>query len=192
MTFYEKLDNIMKEDPGERGLIPTMPPNPVKELNRALDNMERVMLLTGFPTRLGENKWIGETDGPLGTANIAVALEKLGIPVMPMTDSQGYRPFEAALKTIGCKTRPTLIPYEDTEAFIIRKLSTFKPTHLITLERPGKAKDGHYHNMGGKIIDDMLTDCSCIIEEAQKRGAVTISIGDGGNEIGMGALRDVI
>ena len=58
MTFYEKLDNIMKEDPGERGLIPTMPPNPVKELDRALDNMERVMLLTGFPTRLGENKWI--------------------------------------------------------------------------------------------------------------------------------------
>lgn len=192
MTFYEKLDSIMKEDPGERGLIPTMPPNPVNELDKALDSMERVILLTGFPTRLGENKWIGETDGPLGTANIAVALEKLGVSVMPMTDSQGYRPFEAALKTIGCKTRPTLIPYEETEAFIIRLLNKFNPTHLITLERPGKAKDGHYHNMGGKIIDDMLTDCSCIIDEAKKRGVITISVGDGGNEIGMGALRDVI
>ncbi|ORU00623.1 hypothetical protein D081_0605 [Anaerovibrio sp. JC8] len=192
MTFYEKLDSIMREDPGERGLIPHMPPNPVAALDRGLDNMERVILLTGFPTRLGENKWIGETDGPLGTANIALALEKLGITIMPMTDSQGFRPFEAALHTIGCKTAPTLIPYEDTEAFIIRQLDKFKPTHLITLERPGKGRDGHYHNMGGKIIDDMLTDCSCIIDEAQKRGVMTISVGDGGNEIGMGSLRDAI
>lgn len=191
MDFFSKIDSIMREDPGKRGLIPSLPANPVAELSDALDGIKRAIVLTGFPIRLSES-YIGETDGPSGTANIAFALERLGVEVLPMTDEEGYAVFKAALKAIGCKTEPVLIPSENTEVFVKQKLDEFKPTHLITLERPGKAKDGHYHNMGGLAIDDMLADTTCIIEEAQKRGAKTISVGDGGNEIGMGSLREAI
>ena len=61
-----------------------------------------------------------------------------------------------------------------------------KPTHLISLERPGKAENGHYHSMRGEVLDDMITDSALFLSEAKKAGAVTISIGDGGNEMGMG------
>lgn len=191
MDFFGTIDSIMREDPGQRGLIPSLPANPVSELNEAMNGIERAVVLTGFPIRL-ENSYIGETDGPSGTANIAFALERLGVEVLPMTDEEGYAVFKAALKAIGCKSEPVLIPQENTEAFIKEQLDSFKPTHLFTLERPGKANDGHYHNMGGLVIDDMLADTTCIIDEAKKRGVKTISVGDGGNEIGMGSLRDAI
>ena len=44
----------------------------------------------------------------------------------------------------------------------------------------------------GGIIDAMFVDASSIIEAARERGITTISIGDGGNEIGMGALAETI
>ncbi len=192
MAFFDKLDSIMREDPGKRGLIPSLPANPMAELNEALDGTKRVILLTGFPIRLADDKYIGETDGPLGTANIAASLEKMGADILPLTDDEGFKPFAAALKAVGCKTVPVLIPTISTDEFIRQQLDEFNPTHVITLERPGKARDGHYHNMRGNIIDDMLADTTIIIEEAKKRGITTISVGDGGNEIGMGALREAI
>ncbi|MCR5175485.1 MAG: DUF4392 domain-containing protein [Anaerovibrio sp.] len=192
MSFFAELDNIMREDPGNRGLIPSLPANPVDKLDAALNGVSRVVLLTGFPVKLEEGAFIGETDGPIGTANIAASFERLGIDVLPLTDEEGLKPFAAALRAIGCKSEPICVPAKDTEAFIRRTLDDFAPTHLITLERPGKARDGHYHNMGGAVIDDMLADTTCIIDEARKRGVVTISVGDGGNEIGMGSLRKTI
>ncbi len=192
MAFFNKLDSIMREDPGKRGLIPSLPANPVAELNEALEGAQRVILLTGFPIRLADNSYIGETDGPLGTANIAAAFEKLGVEILPLTDEEGFKPFAAALKAVGCQTAPVLVPTDNTHEFIRQQLDEFNPTHVITLERPGKAQDGHYHNMRGLVIDDMLADTTIIIEEAKKRGVTTISVGDGGNEIGMGALSDAI
>ena len=41
MAFFDKLDSIMREDPGKRGLIPSLPANPVAELNEALDGTKR-------------------------------------------------------------------------------------------------------------------------------------------------------
>lgn len=192
MAFFDELDSIMREDPGKRGLIPSLPANPVAKLYDALNGAERVVLLTGFPVRLDNGEYIGETDGPCGTANIAAALEKIGAKVLPLTDEEGFKPFAAALKTLGCVSEPCVIPGMNTADFICKKLDEFMPTHIITLERPGKASDGHYHNMRGTIIDDMLMDTSCIIDEGKKRGIMTISVGDGGNEIGMGGLGEAI
>ena len=64
-----------------------------------------------------------------------------------------------------------------------------KPTHLISLERPGKAENGHYHSMRGEQLDDMITDSALFLSAAREAGATVISIGDGGNEMGMGTFR---
>lgn len=39
--------------------------------------------------------------------------------------------------------------------------------------------------MRGETIDDMITDSALFLSEARAFGAETISIGDGGNEMGM-------
>lgn len=192
MDFYTNLDKAMRFDPGHRGLLENAPVNPIDKLESTLKQASGVVLLTGFPVRLGLHNFAGETDGPLGTANLAYAFEAVGVPVSVWTDEEAYWIVNAALTERGCKCRPLMLPKYEVEEFMTEQLDALKPSHVITIERPGKAMDGHYHNMRGGVIDPMFVDASSVIESAKSRGIVTISIGDGGNEMGMGALRETI
>lgn len=189
MTFFTDLDKIMKQDIGGRGFLGTLPANPVKETLDTLANAKRAILLTGFPVRMADGSFIGETDGPSGTANLAYALTEAGIDVLVVTDQASFHLLEEALRYRAPKANLALLPEESTETFIRTTIHTFAPTHFISLERPGKAEDGHYHNMRGEFIDDMITDSALFLAEAKAFGATAICIGDGGNEMGMGSFR---
>ncbi|MGM9580536.1 MAG: DUF4392 domain-containing protein [Anaerovibrio sp.] len=192
MGFFKKLDEAMRYDPGNRGLLANAPANPLDRLQEALTKITGVVILTGFPVRLGLHNFTGETDGPLGAANLAFAFESIGVPVWLLTDEEAYWVVNAAVTRRGCKCRPLMLPRYEADEFIAAQLDAIRPSHVLTIERPGKARDGHYHNMRGGIIDAMFVDASSIIEAARERGITTISIGDGGNEIGMGALAETI
>ena len=192
MGFFKKLDEAMRYDPGNRGLLANAPANPLDRLQEALQEITGVVILPGFPVRLGLHNFTGETDGPLGAANLAFAFESIGVPVWLLTDEEAYWVVNAAVTRRGCKCRPLMLPKYEADEFIAAQLDAIKPSHVLTIERPGKARDGHYHNMRGGIIDAMFVDASSIIEAARERGITTISIGDGGNEIGMGALAETI
>ena len=192
MTFYKKLDTVMKQDMGGRGLLECLPDNPIKEAARTLRHADRVILLTGFPVRMADGSCIGETDGPSGTANLAYALTRVGADVLVVTDQASYHLMEEALFYRAPGAKLMLLPKSGSEAAIRECVQSFRPTHFISLERPGKAKDGHYHNMRGEIIDDMVADTALFLSESRKSGAVTISIGDGGNEMGMGTYRPAV
>ena len=62
-------------------------------------------------------------------------------------------------------------------------------THSVTLEQVGRATDGRYYSMRGRDITNFsrLYDGWRLIP-IEQRGVVTIGIGDGGNEIGMGKI----
>lgn len=192
MGFFKKLDEAMRYDPGNRGLLANAPANPLDRLQEALQEITGVVILTGFPVRLGLHNFTGETDGPLGAANLAFAFESIGVPVWLLTDEEAYWVVNAAVTRRGCKCRPLMLPKYEADEFIAAQLDATHPSHVLTIERPGKARDGHYHNMRGGIIDAMFVDASSIIEAAREREITTISIGDGGNEIGMGALAETI
>jgi hypothetical protein len=192
MNFYEELDAVMKQDFGNRGLLASLPPSPAAETAGSLCGAKRVLLLTGFPVRTGKDSFTGETDGPSGTANLAAALTGAGCQALVVTDAASAPLLKAALDFRAPKAGLLILPETGTDAFIRSCIRDFSPTHFISLERPGKAADGHYHNMRGEIIDDMVTDSALFLSEAGKSGAVTISIGDGGNEMGMGAFEQEI
>ena len=189
MTFYHELDQIMTQDLGGRGFLSVLPSNPIGKTAETLKTASRVLLLTGFPVRLGESVFIGETDGPSGTANLAAAFTNANAEVLVVTDQASYHLLEEALSYRAPKAKLALLTEDHTEAFIKKCIADFAPTHFISLERPGKACDGHYHNMRGESIDDMITDSDLFLSESKRFGAVTISIGDGGNEMGMGTFR---
>ena len=182
MGFFKKLDEAMRYDPGNRGLLANAPANPLDRLQEALPDIKGV----------GLHNFTGETDGPLGAANLAYAFESIGVPVWLLTDEEAYWVVNAAVTRRGCKCRPLMLPRYEADEFVAAQLDAIHPSHVLTIERPGKARDGHYHNMRGGIIDAMFVDASSIIEAARERGITTISIGDGGNEIGMGALAETI
>src|SRR5262249_2075095 len=66
----------------------------------------------------------------------------------------------------------------------------FRLTHLIALERVGPGRDGRCRNMRGLDLTDQTTPIHLSFEDAARRTPplVTIGIGDGGNEIGMGKI----
>ena len=189
----EVLDLIMRRDPGNRGLLAAVPPNPVAKLRESLRGAERAVLLTGFPVRMPGGA-VGETDGPSGTANMAWALEQAGTEVRALTDRFSLDQLTAAMKARGCKAVPEMLPEEEEarHSFLEELFGSFRPTHLITLERPGKGADGHFHSMRGIELDDIVTDSQEILAVAGSFGAEIISVGDGGNELGMGNLRDFV
>ena len=132
----EVLDLIMRRDPGNRGLLAAVPPNPVAKLRESLRGAERAVLLTGFPVRMPDGA-VGETDGPSGTANMAWALEQAGAEVRALTDRFSLDQLTAAMKARGCKAVPEMLPEEEEarHSFLEELFGSFRPTHLITLER---------------------------------------------------------
>lgn len=188
MQFFKTLDTIMRQDIGKRGLLPSLPASPLAETAASLAKAKRAILLTGFPVRLPDGDFVGETDGPSGTANLAYALTEAGCEVIVVTDRASFRLLEAALSFRAPLASLMLLPEHNVDIFISNLLDAFRPTHFISLERPGKAANGHYHNMRGEIIDDMLADSAPFLSAAKIAGADTISIGDGGNEMGMGTF----
>ncbi|WP_157369332.1 glutamate cyclase domain-containing protein [Zavarzinella formosa] len=191
------LDHILRTvqvDVGRRGLAN----DPVENLITAtLGDFEaacrsvaehpnpRVGIITGFMIP-SVSPPTGETDGPPGSLFLAEMLDKIGIPVVLASDAAGY----AAL-TIGVKHRGMPhVPVIDlrTQDFLAEAGAL---THLIALERSGPTVAGTNHTMRGRDITAMTFPAHQFFEGP--RDYVTIGIGDGGNEIGMGKIpRSVI
>lgn len=188
MDFYEKLFAIMAQDAGGRGFHGPRPD--LAALTADLLRADRALLLTGFPVaRSDTGEMVGETDGPVGSAELAAALEALGCTVTAATDAPSRPMVSAALAAAGVRASAALLPRQNTAAHAAALLQQTRPRILIALERPGKGADGHFRNMRGRVIDDSVADTDCLLSLAREAGAVTVGVGDGGNELGMGALR---
>jgi len=164
-----------------------------------------VAFLTGFP----EFPWIGrgvaETDGPVGAAVLARALLKArrAIAVFPC-ECHFAGAIEAAIRGIGlvpvradaAAVRPgdpvCIVHVVDGPVDAGVWLETYRPSLLVAIERPGRSASGRYHSMSGTSIGDCLENLEDLFVAAASHDVLTIAIGDGGNEIGMGGLRDVV
>jgi hypothetical protein len=195
------IDNLMALDPGGRGIDAFFVRGGATAAARALRGSRRVLLTTGFAVGPG----LPETDGPPGTACLGRALRALGAEVIYVTDAVAVPPLQAALKVLG---EPAAV-----ETFHVahgphppgagaggrggassgaretarRLLAEHKPTHLVAIERPGRARDGHYRSARGRSLTEWNGPLDELFLAAPAR-VVTIGVGDGGNEIGMGVV----
>lgn len=191
MEFYAQLHKLLSQDNTGRGLAAIAPAPDFETLADTLLTARRAVILTGFPVDC-DGVYRGETDGPGGAATLAYVLSSIGCDVTVLTDSVSLPQVRAAVAYLAPGTDVLCLPDQGTEAFGAVLLGRIRPTHFITIERPGKAKDGHFHSMRGTVIDDMVTDTDFLLPLAHDLGAITIAIGDGGNELGMGGFRDLI
>src|SRR5215813_4156427 len=162
------IDQLLALDPGRRGIGRFFVPGGAEAAARSLLKGKRTLLTTGFIVAPGQP----ETDGPPGTAVLGRALRLLGHKVTYITDAVTVPTLEATLDALGVLT---------AEA----------PTHLVSIERPGRAKDGDYRNARGLSVKDWNPPLDALFVAAPRR-VVTVGIGDGGNEIGMGNVRSRI
>jgi hypothetical protein len=184
------IDHLMALDPGSRGIAAFFVPGGATAAAQTLRKGRRVLLTTGFAVGPG----LPETDGPPGTACLGRALRTLGAQVGYITDAVAVPPLQAALKVLGepATVETFHVPHGHAPGAARetarRLLAEQKPTHLVAIERPGRARDGHYRSARGRS----LTEWNGPLDElflAAPRRVVTIGVGDGGNEIGMGTVR---
>jgi D-glutamate cyclase len=145
----------------------------------------RIGLITGFFVPLGTPP-AAETDGPIGAALLARGLLGVGVPCRLVTDEPCRNACAVALAAAGAANVPVdAVTVGGGVAPLIASWRDAGVTHAISIERCGRSRDGAPRNMRGQdigthtvLLDDLFTAGPWD----------TIAIGDGGNEIGMGAL----
>jgi hypothetical protein len=190
----QQIEQFSRRDPGGRGFTPHAPSGLLAPAVEALATGTRGIIVTGFCIR---SKLIGETDGPPGALALASALRLLGMKVVLLTDRHS-----APLLAAGLKADESDIPVvpvvllgdaqEEADAAIDSLLTSFAPSHVVAIERPGNAADGHRYSMRKEILDDLVASADRLLTPPGKRNYTTLAIGDGGNELGLGSLRDAL
>ena len=154
----------------------------------------------------------GETDGPPGAAALARALD-LGFDVTPIifTEPKLGPIVEASIKAVGLRVATSIEeaikiprrvavitdfhPYLDVEDSIKlakKYLDELKPTAVLAVEKGSRNKKDIYHSLWGIDISPLTGKLDRMVDEARERGIYTLGIGDGGNEIGLGGIRDAV
>ncbi|NLJ45090.1 MAG: DUF4392 domain-containing protein [Treponema sp.] len=186
-----KIEDIARRDPGGRGLSRRAPRGALGPAAFELLSSRRVAIVTGFCVRAAG---IGETDGPPGSLALGGALRILGKKTALVTDRYSLPLLKAGARRLGIPFRALELPNKqnETDAVLGRFVSAFNPTHVVALERPGSAPDGHRYSMRGEILDDVAPSADRLFVPQPGRTWVTLAVGDGGNELGMGSLRDAL
>ena len=162
----------------------------------AITEMPRahVGIVTGFYIKHAEPP-SPETDGLNGMAHLAAGLAHAGIAVTVITDAPCAKAVWAVVDALPVPVRLEIVSVSEASVdALARRLAHADPplTHLVAIERPAPGRDGKPHREHGWDMSRETAPLHLLFDPACNHGWYTIGIGDGGNEIGMGALPDDI
>jgi D-glutamate cyclase len=218
-SIGENIDVLVSLDIGGRKFIKLLYP-PVRErygrplcllaaekLRDRVGHGDFVLISSGMLIYPYET--LAETDGPLGAASLARALQVgLGAKPVILTDQAAVEMTRATCRgaslnvtDIGTvkKTERTVsvigFPVDEKEAKreADRLWQELSPKAIIAIERRGRNEKGVYHALPkGRNMNRTEAKMVTLYDKAKETGVLTIGIGDGGNEIGWGIIGDVI
>jgi D-glutamate cyclase len=166
---------------------------------------DTVLIITGFIVP----PWFrAEHDGPAGAVTLSRALN-LGLDATPVIaaekqlidrlpplaqacgfDVEGYEIAKAYPRRIALEE----LPLDENAArdWARRVLDKTTPSIIITIEKASPNEKGVYHSGVGYDVTPIEGKVQYVMEEARNRGIFTIGIGDGGNEVGMGCIKEAV
>lgn len=150
----------------------------------------------------------GETDGPLGAASFARAIN-LGLDAKPLfvigerdVDSVKYTAKAAGLNiedyeiVAQARNMAAIIPYpydgEEAKKAAKELIDKYNPKAVVSFETLGPNIKGEFHNILGFSKTAQLAKFQYLFDEASSRGILTIAGLDGGNEIGSGVVEEEV
>ena len=202
MTRDAKLAAILaavQTDPGNRGLARDPVDNlftaTAGDFQRACRSLTSEPLLaldifTGFFIPTGEPAAY-ETDGPLGCVFLMRALPRFAVQIAIGSPGNCSTAIEVGLRYAGLDDF-AVVPVGTGNPIPERCIQAgtewpgHESTHMLAVEHAGRAGDGRYYSMRGRDITAETRPIDADFMNAS--GQVTIGIGDGGNEIGMGKI----
>lgn len=135
----------------------------------------RVLIITGFFIP-GVPVPAAETDGPVGAVQLAATVARIGGTARILTDAP-CAPVVAAAIEAGAPGIPLDVG-DGGETYP-------GVSHVVAIERPGPSPDGVPRTMRGADMNGYTAPLHRVFE---RTGRTRIGVGDGGNELGMGAL----
>jgi hypothetical protein len=180
-------DIILENDQrGVAALRPHLPPDFCAQAARyILEHPGDVLIATGFYILAAG---MHETDGPPGAIAIGNALQALGRKASYVSD----RHTTPMLRDwLGHTAEVIDFPIENVETsrqMASELLEQTRPSLLVSIERCGRTARDIYLNM--RSLD--ITQHTARLDYLFESGIPSIGIGDGGNEIGMGNLAEII
>ena len=174
---------------------------------------DRVILTTGWIDQPEIAPDCGETDGPGGTVVLARALRLLlKAQCIILTDAQLVEKTKKVAQAAGFHcVQPeqiaesinrnklmtlSVLPFpEDSDEAkdkAEKMLTELQPVCCIAVERGGMNEKGRIHSMWGKDTSKTQAKVDYIFQAAAQKGIATLAIGDGGNEIGMGNIKETV
>lgn len=142
-------------------------------------------VLTGFFIPAADPP-AAETDGPIGSVQVAAALRALGGRARLVTDDPCAPVVTAALAAAAPEVPLEVAPLKGYDAWADDAAQRYaRLSHLIACERVGPSADGRPRNMRGEDIGAHTAPLDRLYTAGS---GFRIGIGDGGNELGMGRL----
>ncbi|XP_068802936.1 D-glutamate cyclase, mitochondrial isoform X10 [Struthio camelus] len=187
----------------DRGIIHLHHQDELLKSCLSISHARSVLITTGFPTNFTYEP-PEENDGPPGAFAIAAMLQALEKDVAIVTDQRALnlnkKIMEEAIQ-LGILKRPIpLLSYQKESRdsalmFLCKNGNRGRPRfdHLIAIERAGMAADGNYYNARKVNIKHLVDPIDELFLAAKTiPGVATTGVGDGGNELGMGKVKDAV
>jgi len=210
----DAVTDLLTVDVGGRGVIGELSEaahtyhgrSPILEaaerLSGSVSRGDTVFIVTGF---LCPPTTTQETDGPVGAASLARAI-KLGLHAHPilMAEQESLPMSKSAARSLGldvgdpadvrdgdwtCSVSALPTDEEDASTFAQEMIDAHDPAATIAIERAGANVNGEYYSMSATNITGESAKAERLFELSN---GLTIGIGDGGNEIGMGAIEETV
>ena len=122
----------------------------------------------------------GENDGPLGTLALARALQRLGARSIVWVDPELLDTVRWLAGELRCP-----LPIHPIRISALKPRAA-EPDAVIAIEKPGINSAGRMHTFDGAAIRGGSISIDALFNAWRERGALTLGIGDRGNEIGFG------
>jgi len=169
-----------------------------------------VFVSFGFAT---PPRYVQETDGVTGAVFLTRALRKLGVTTALIIDDRedlvritketlrsvglepiliGRCPCTAGLSNASVPVITLEVANPLTKGNLSKVFSNLPPSAIIFVEKAGHNYLGVYHSMKGVDISPYHSHVEEALNIARIYDVVALSIGDGGNEVGMGVIEDTI
>lgn len=178
---YLQIERRLQLDEGNRGIQGIVPDNPViYEASNSLLQCSNIIILTGFPCLLTKPIKI-ETDGLAGALALGRTLSHLNKKVTILIESEYHSVLEPLLSWHNSQY--------SCDITLDSSLS-LTPDGIISIERAGRSEDGNYYTMRGLVMDNLMPFDTVYLDSYQCK--VKVAIGDGGNEAGMGPLKEKV
>lgn len=177
----------------------------IAEALRPIPAGSTAILVTGT----GNPVWLphGETDGPSGVAVLARALAARGVRSCVLSEARFLPGIAAAVQACGTPllqeeswrqrgNAALALPFptgaEAAGPFIQDLLARLPNVSAgFFIEKPGPNPKGVFHNSSGKPKDsDWVAHAHLLADALRARKVLTVGVGDGGNEIGFGRIRE--